>query len=68
MVVEPDGDPSLAAEPGFHHQTPSSVVVVAGPFGHSLDILPVLLENFTKNSFPGGGFAFSISPWSDFLI
>lgn len=26
--------------------------VVAGPFGHTLDMLPVLSENFTKNPFP----------------
>ena len=53
-MVFPDGDPALAAKPGFHDQAPSGVEVVAGPLGHTLNILPVLLENFTENLFPGG--------------
>jgi len=54
-LVLADGDPSLGAEPGFHDEAPSGVQVVAGPLGHTLDILPVLVEIFTKNRFPGGG-------------
>jgi hypothetical protein len=52
LFVLTDNDQALAAEPGFHDQAPSGVEVVAGPFWHTFDILPVLLENFTKNSFP----------------
>ena len=54
-MVFPDDDPSLAAEPGFHHETPRGVEVVAGPFGHTSDIIPVLVENFTENPFPCRG-------------
>ena len=54
-MIGPDGDPSLAAEPGFHDQTPDGAEVVAGPFGQTFDILPVLMENFTKNPLPCGG-------------
>ena len=62
MVVDPDGDPSLAAEPGFHDQTPGGVETVAGPFGHTFGILPVLAENLTKNPFAGGPFMSTQAP------
>ena len=43
------GDPALAAEPGFHNQTPSGVDGEAIPNGHTLDTVPELIEYFTEN-------------------
>ena len=42
------GDPALAAEPGFHDQTPGGVDGMAVPIGHSFDKLPELFEHFTE--------------------
>ena len=48
-----NGDPTLAAKPGFHDQTPSGVGGVAVPLRHTLDIVPELFEDFTENPLAG---------------
>ena len=53
LVFFRDGDPLLAAEPGFHDQAPGGAVGVAGPFGHTLDKVSELLEDFTENPLAG---------------
>ena len=55
MLVVPNGDPVLAAEPVFHEPTPSGVEGVAVPFGHGLSNLPELLKDLTENPVPRGG-------------
>ena len=57
------GDPTLAAEPGFHDHAPGGVEVVAGPLRHALGILPVLFEHFTENPFTGGGMEPQSAVW-----
>jgi hypothetical protein len=52
LVVFADGDPSLAAEPGFHDVTPGGVHMVAVPFGHTFDNLPELPKDLTTNPLP----------------
>jgi hypothetical protein len=47
LLVDPDGDPLLAAEPVFHDPTPSGVAVVAVWTGHALSKLPELLKDLT---------------------
>jgi hypothetical protein len=47
------GNPTLAAEPGLHDQTPRGVGGVAIPLGHTFDILPELREHFTENPLAG---------------
>ncbi len=42
-------------EPGFYNEGPVVVDGVAGPFGHALDMLPAVSDDFTENSFAGGG-------------
>ena len=46
-------DPALAAKPGFHDQAPGGVGGVAVPNGHTLNILPELIEDFTENPLAG---------------
>jgi len=47
------GDPTLVAKPGFHDERPGGVCVAAVPIGHTLDIVPELLEYFTENPLAG---------------
>ena len=48
-----NGDPALAAEPGFDDQTPGGSGGVEVPNGHALNIMPEQLEYFTENSLAG---------------
>ena len=49
-LIEPNGDPLMAAEPVFHEQTPGGVERVGISFGHTLSNLPELLKNSTEKS------------------
>jgi hypothetical protein len=55
VLVFPDGDPTLAAEPVFHDETPTGVQAVAVSVGHTLSKLPELLKDFTGYFGPEGG-------------
>ena len=55
LLVVPNGDPLLAAEPAFHDETPTGVQAVAIVFGHALSKLPELLKDFTENTVPRPG-------------
>src|SRR3974390_2286495 len=48
-----DGNPALAAKPGFHDQAPGGAEGVAVPYRHGFDIMPELLAHITENPLAG---------------